>query len=158
MSGYDRQYIGWREWVSLPALQIPHLKAKIDTGARTSCLHAFDVESFQQNGQKMVSFGIHPVQDNNQIELFREAVVVDERPVTDSGGHTEERLVIKTDILVGDQSWSIEMTLTNRDSMKLRMLLGRTGLGGRFLVVPDASYLTGNIPDAHECFPEGGNQ
>jgi hypothetical protein len=147
MNNFDRPVIGWREWVSLPNLDIQHLKAKIDTGARTSCLHAFNVEKFQQDGISMVSFGIHPVQDNQETELFREARVTDERPVTDSGGHTEERLVIMTDIQIGGQQWPIEMTLTNRDTMKFRMLLGRTGLQDRFLVVPDASFLTGNIPD-----------
>jgi hypothetical protein len=146
MDSLERPFIGWREWVSLPNLDIQHLKAKIDTGAKTSCLHAFNVQKFQQDGTSMVSFGIHPVQDDQDIELFREARVTDERPVTDSGGHTEDRLVIMTDIRIGEQQWPIEMTLTNRDSMKFRMLLGRTGLQDRFLVVPDASFLTGNLP------------
>ena len=144
----NRPLIGWREWVSLPGLGIPRLKAKIDTGARTSCLHAFKLQQYHVNGRLMVSFGIHPQQRSLKTEIYSEAQVHDERPVTDSGGHTEDRLVIITDIRIGDQQWPIELTLTNRDTMKFRMLLGRSGLNDRFLVVPDASYLTGNRPSS----------
>ena len=130
----------------MPGLGIPHLKAKVDTGARTSCLHAFKVEKFSSNGQPMVGFGIHPVQGDQAIEIFTEAPVVDERLVTDSGGHTEDRLVIMAEIVIGEFQWPIEMTLTNRDTMKFRMLLGRSGLQDRFFVKPDASYLVGEVP------------
>lgn len=144
---YDnRPLIGWREWVCLPGLGISHLKAKIDTGARTSCLHAFELQQYHIDGQLMVSFGIHPMQGNLEEKIYCEAPVYDDRLVTDSGGHAENRLVIISDIIIGDQQWPIEMTLTNRDTMKFRMLLGRTGLKDHFLVVPDASYLTGNKP------------
>lgn len=143
--------------MSLPRLGISHLKAKIDTGARTSCLHAFKLQQYHIDGQLMVSFGIHPLQGNLEVEVYSEAPVYDQRPVTDSGGHTEDRLVIMTDIHIGDQQWPIEMTLTNRDTMKFRMLLGRTGLKERFFVVPDASYLTGNRPPKrkHKSNEEG---
>lgn len=146
MRSGDRPLIGWREWVSLPGLGIPHLKAKVDTGAKTSCLHAFKLEKFSSNGRVMVGFGIHPVQGDQAVEIFTEAPVIDERPVTDSGGHTEDRLVIMADIVIGELRWPIEITLTNRDTMQFRMLLGRSGLQDRFLVMPDASYLAGAVP------------
>ncbi|MBT8127050.1 MAG: ATP-dependent zinc protease [Gammaproteobacteria bacterium] len=157
MKYLDRPLIGWREWVCLPGLGIARLKAKIDTGARTSCLHAFKLQQYHVDGQLMVSFAIHPLQGILKEEIYSEAPVYDERLVTDSGGHAEDRFVIMTDIIIGDQQWPIEMTLTNRDTMKFRMLLGRTGLKERFFVVPDASYLTGNRPPKrkHKSNEEG---
>jgi hypothetical protein len=135
--------VGWREWVSLPELGLPPLKVKIDTGARTSALHAFSVEPFQKNGVQWVRFGMHPKQNNTKLEVFCEAEVVDQRGVTDSGGHTEARFVIVTQLKLGDRQWPIEITLTNRDSMKFRMLLGRTAMKQRLWVNPDASFLLG---------------
>jgi len=139
----SRTMIGWREWVALPELDIPHLKVKVDTGARTSALHAFELETYHQNGILMVRFAIHPLQKNLAIVKYCTAPVVDERLVSDSGGHKEKRYVITTPISMGDQVWPIELTLTNRDTMKFRMLLGRTGMEKKFLVKPDASYLLG---------------
>jgi len=138
----DRTQIGWREWLALPALGIPAIKAKIDTGARTSSLHAFFVEPYDDNGLKMVRFGVHPLQRRLNVELLCKAEIKDYREVSDSGGHREMRYVIDTDILLGVQTRRIEMTLTNRDNMKFRMLLGRTAMAG-LLVVPDRSYLLG---------------
>lgn len=134
--------IGWREWLALPKLNIPAIKAKIDTGARTSALHAFFVEPFNKDDQQMVRFGVHPLQKRLDVEVICEAPVKDFREISDSGGHREMRYVIETEILLGDLTKRIEMTLTNRDNMKFRMLLGRTAMAG-LQVIPDKSYLTG---------------
>ncbi len=142
-SRIKKNLLGWREWVSLPGLEIPAIKAKIDTGARTSALHAFQLETFCKNGIEKVLFGIHPLQKRKDIELFCEAEILDYRRVTDSGGHYEMRYVIKTPIRVGSVEWEIELTLTDRETMRFRMLLGRTAMHGRFTVDPATSYLNG---------------
>ena len=138
--------IGWREWVKLPDLGLPWIKAKIDTGARTSCLHAFSLETFDKNNEPWVRFGIHPHQGDTDTEVYCEAKIVDQRLVSDSGGHKEERYVIATPLMLGKQQWPIEITLTNRDNMKFRMLLGRTAMEGRLAVNPEASFLLGKPP------------
>jgi len=135
--------IGWREWVSLPELGIPRLKTKVDTGARTSALHAFCVEIIQKSpDKKQVCFSIHP-----QPRRFSEKIIkciadlIDIREITDSGGHKEKRCVIQTSVVLGIQCWPIEITLTSRDNMRFRMLLGRTALKQQFIVDPSRSYL-----------------
>lgn len=138
----DNSTIGWREWLVLPALNIPAIKAKIDTGARTSSLHAFFVEPYDEDGVQMIRFGVHPLQRRLDVEIRCTARVKDFREVSDSGGHREMRYVIETDILLGTLARRVEMTLTNRDNMKFRMLLGRTAMAG-LLVAPDRSYLLG---------------
>ncbi len=134
---------GWREWVGLPDLDVDRIKAKVDTGARTSALHAFDVRPFMESGQQRVEFRMHPKQRDTNTEKLCVANVADQRTVTDSGGHSEKRWVISTSLSIGDHTWPIEMTLTSRADMKFRMLLGRTALKDRALVHSSASYLVG---------------
>ncbi|MEM7536102.1 MAG: RimK/LysX family protein [Chloroflexota bacterium] len=135
--------VGWREWASLPELNIPAIKVKIDTGARTSALHAFMVEEFQENKLIKVRFGMHPIRNRPDIERTCVADVIDRRVISDSGGHREMRYVIQTPIRMGNQAWPIEVTLTNRETMNFRMLLGRTAMTPRLLVDPSSSYLMG---------------
>lgn len=135
--------LGWREWLCLPDLTIPAIKAKVDTGARTSALHAFQLEAYKEAGRDLVRFGIHPLQKRKDIEIFCVAEIIDCRRVSDSGGHHEMRYVIKTPVRLGSHTWDIEITLTDRETMQFRMLLGRTAMAGLFCVDPQASYLTG---------------
>ena len=139
----DQQVLGWREWASLPELGISWIKAKVDTGARTSALHAFYTERFDKDGQPWVRFGVHPIQDGTDTVLHCEAAIIDERVVTDSGGHRESRPVIKTTLQLGEYSREVEMTLTDRDSMLFRMLVGRTSIREGVLVSPGQSFKLG---------------
>lgn len=148
MTKQKKKIFGWREWVCLPELGIDAIKAKVDTGARTSALHAFELRTLEADGREMVEFRMHPIQHDTETEITCKAPVIDRRVVTDSGGHKEERFVIETPVQLGDDSWPIEITLTSRDDMLFRMLLGRTAMKGRATVDPGRSYLTGNVPDA----------
>lgn len=132
--------------MKLPELGLSAIKAKVDTGARTSALHAFDLRPFIENGKRRIEFSIHPKQRDLDTVQICQADVLDERMVTDSGGHREKRWVIETVLVIGKHSWPIEMTLTARDNMKFRMLLGRTALENKALVDASASYLVGKKP------------
>lgn len=137
--------IGWREWAALPELGLHAIKAKVDTGARTSALHAFSIEPYSDQGQDMLCFLIHPIQQNQDFSVECHAPVHDFREVTDSGGHKEMRYVIQSAVNIGHGSWPIELTLTNRDTMRFRMLLGRKAMENRFIVDPKASYANGKL-------------
>ncbi len=139
----DLPVLGWREWVALPGLAIPAVKAKVDTGARTSALHAFHVETYDAgDGSERVRFLMHPLQRDDLTQIACDAPLLDRRQVTDSGGHRELRPAIVTPLRIGSETWDVEVTLTDRDTMGFRMLLGRTALAGRFLIEPAASYLS----------------
>jgi hypothetical protein len=137
-----RPIIGWREWVGLPELGITKIKAKVDTGARTSALHAFALHPFEEDGKQKIRFEMHPYQHNTDYIVTCVADIVDRRFVTDSGGHSEERFVIMTPITIAGQTWPIEITLTERETMLFRMLLGRSALRKRFIVNPARSFVT----------------
>lgn len=137
--------IGWREWLVLSDLNICKIKAKVDTGARTSALHAFWVDAYEKNHQPWIRFAIHPLQYNTDLVVECDAPVKDRRMVTDSGGHKQRRYVIETMVNMGSRAFSAELTLTDRDTMRFRMLLGRTAIKGRFLVDSSVSYLHGKL-------------
>lgn len=135
--------IGWREWVGLPDLGISHIKAKIDTGAKTSALHAYYVSPYEADGKTWVRFGLHPLQKDSLTCIECNALVKDVRRVTDSGGHSEDRYVIDTTLVVKGEEYTVEVTLTDRENMRFRMLLGRSALKHRFLVDSAQSFILG---------------
>jgi hypothetical protein len=138
--------VGWREWVRLTDLGVAAIKAKIDTGARTSALHAFAIEPFRRSGALWLRFEVHPIQRSSAVKIKCEARSVDERAVRNSGGQVERRYIIETKLMLGDRVWPIELALANRDQMGFRMLLGRTALDGRALIEPGRSFLAGHKP------------
>ena len=137
----EKLVLGWREWLSFPDLGIERIKAKVDTGARTSCLHAFFVEPFEKGKEDWVRFGIHPRQGDTDEAVYCEAPLKDRRTVRDSGGHEELRYVIEAQVLIGSHRHAVEVTLTDRDSMKFRALLGRTAIRGHYVVDSGRSYV-----------------
>ncbi|MBI1367940.1 MAG: ATP-dependent zinc protease [Planctomycetes bacterium] len=140
MSPAEKAVIGWREWIALPQLGIKAIKAKIDTGARTSALHAYDLFYFERRGVAMVRFCVHPMQRNKTQSIAAEAPVIDLRRVRSSSGHADARPVVMTEMELMGQRRLIEVTLTNRDEMGFRMLIGREALRGLFVVDPARSF------------------
>jgi ribosomal protein S6--L-glutamate ligase len=138
--------IGWREWVSLPELNTPLIKVKIDTGAKTSALHAYDIDIVKIRGKNFVKFKIHPIQRNDNICCKAFSEVIDIRTVKSSSGCKENRIVIRSPIRIGEYVWNIDITLTNRDIMNHRMLLGREAMSD-LLINPAKSYCQGFIPN-----------
>ncbi|MCE2435478.1 MAG: ATP-dependent zinc protease [Candidatus Latescibacteria bacterium] len=135
--------IGWREWVALPDFNVDAIKAKIDTGARSSALHAFNLKRFRRRGKRMVRFEIHPIQRTSRQAVEVEAEVIEDRMVRSSNGKVERRPVIRTSVRMYNRDWEIELTLTSRDEMGFRMLLGRHALRGQFLIDPGRSLRAG---------------
>lgn len=133
--------VGWRELIDLPDLKIRGIKAKIDTGARSSALHAYHIEEFKSNGKTMVKFFVHPYQRDTKQTAIAEAKLLEYRQVRSSGGHIQLRPVVETIVKLGHKQWSIELTLTNRDVMGFRMLLGRQAVRHKFLIDPGKSFL-----------------
>jgi ribosomal protein S6--L-glutamate ligase len=132
--------LGWEEWVGLPDLDLPAIKAKVDTGAKTSSLHAFFVEPFGSASRPMVRFGVHPIPGRNDVEVICTAEAIDHREVTSSNGESEIRYVIRTSLKLGERAWPIELTLTNRETMSYRMLIGRQAIQDDMLVDPATSF------------------
>lgn len=143
--------IGWREWVALPDLGIAGVKAKIDTGARSSALHTHDYEIYETaTGERRVRFHLHPLRTRSWLELECDAPVTGLREVKDSGGHVELRPFLTTTVTLGGIAWLVDLSLTNRESMRFRMLIGRAALRGRFHIDPARSYLLGkSLAGAH---------
>jgi len=140
----DKLIIGWNEWCQIPKLGLHAIKAKIDTGALTSAIHAFDIKKYSRQGRDFVSFKVHPLQKNNELHVQCRAPIVDIREVMSSNGHKESRYVIETELYMGDKNWTIEMTLSNRDPLRYRMLLGRNALAGTSLLSRNYSLFNGN--------------
>lgn len=148
--------VGWREWVSLPSLGIDWIKAKMDTGARTSAIDAFNVREFAEKGAPHVAFAVHAHQRKLLPAVDCIAPVVDERLVTSSSGHQQRRYIIEIDVRLAGKSWPIEVSLAERDNMDFRMLLGRGALRRRCLVDPEHSFLAG-LPAFTESAREGAS-
>jgi ribosomal protein S6--L-glutamate ligase len=137
--------VGSEEWCVFPSLGVPAIKARVDSGAKTSSMHAFNINKFRRNGESWVSFEVHPLQNDRRTVIRCERPVIDKRIVKSSSGVSETRYVIGATIKVGTESWDIELTLANRDSMGFRMLLGREAMHGRMLVDPSLSFCLGKV-------------
>ncbi|MCW2738830.1 RimK/LysX family protein [Nocardioides sp.] len=142
-SGGERIVVGWREWVALPQAGVAWVKAKIDTGARSSSIHAFDLEVFESDGQEWVRFSIHPWQRSDEDHVELSLPVLDRREVRSSNGQTEQRYAVAMDVTLAGRTITTVMTLSNRDEMGFRMLIGREALERGFLVDSATSYAGG---------------
>lgn len=139
----NKLVVGSEEWCSFPELGIPIIKARVDSGAKTSALHAINIAPFIKDDANWVKFDINPIQNNSKTIIHCEAPLIDKRIVKSSSGYREQRYVIQTNLKIGESAWPIEMTLTNRDTMGFRMLLGREAMSGRILVDPEQQFLLG---------------
>ncbi len=149
MAGKAKTFIGWEEWCAFPDLGLPAIKAKVDTGAKTSAIHAYDIKPFTKDGVKHVRFKIHPLQKNKKLERECTAILSDHRNVTSSNGEREKRYVIKTPLVLGTKTIEAEVTLASRHKMSFRMLLGRDAIcKAKLAVDPAKSFLFGKIKDA----------
>ncbi|HEY5648244.1 MAG TPA: ATP-dependent zinc protease [Nitrospiria bacterium] len=147
MTKHPQMIIGWKEWVSLPELRIPAIQAKVDTGAKTSSLHAFNIKRFTRQGNPFVRFELHPIRKNTTITRIREAPLVGKRTVKSSGGEREKRPVIKTRLNINGAEWEIELNLTNRDYMGFRMLIGREALAKKVMINPGVPFIQAKLSD-----------
>jgi len=146
MTHKPKNLIGWEEWCAFPELGLPAIKAKVDTGAKTSCIHAYDIKTFTKDGVKFVCFKIHPIQKNKDLEVECTAPLSDYRNVTSSNGEREKRYVIQTPLTLGSKTITAEVTLTSRHNMAFRMLLGRDAIGkAKFAVDPVKSFQLGKV-------------
>lgn len=143
--GSQKILIGWKEWCALPDLKIPAIKAKIDTGAKTSCLHASKIEPFKKNTVKWVRFTLDPLQGDDSVQIRTSAKIIDTRYITSSNGHKELRYIISTTLELGDERWPIEVSLSNRESMRFRMLLGRDALSPYTLIDAAKRHCQGKL-------------
>lgn len=141
----DKVLIGWQEWCALSKFHLPAIKAKIDTGAKTSVLHASDLHPFHRHGRLYVHFIVHPLQRSQKFETLCTAEVIDERTVMNSGGHKERRYIVLSTLTLGEISWDIEIGLTNRDPMAFRMLLGRDALKNHSIIDPGKILIQGKL-------------
>ncbi len=152
----DKELVfGWEEWVELPGLGLPAVRAKVDTGARSSSIHAFMIEPYGRENKKRVRFGVHPIPERPEIVVYCSAELVDQREVTSSNGETELRYIIRTPMRVGGQEWPIEISLTNRETMQYRMLVGRTAIRDNIIVDPNLACVQGILsPDLYDHLPK----
>ncbi len=148
-----KNIIGWEEWCGFPQLNLPAVKAKIDTGAKTSSLHADNLKVFQKDGVDFIQFEVHPIQKNREITVICEAPIIDYRTVTSSNGEREKRYVINTQFQFGEHIFQSDLTLTTRYGMRFRMLLGKEALkAGKFLVDPSKGYIIGRRKNAKDLY------
>ena len=138
--------IGNQEWCEFPELNIPAIKARVDSGAKTSSIHAFNIETTHENGESWVEFEVHPIQKNDQTSIICRCPLIDERAVKSSSGLSEKRYVISTPIRLNNDVWNIQLTLADRDSMGFRMLLGREAMNGRLIIDTSIKCALGKIP------------
>ena len=143
----EKLVVGSEEWCAFPSLGIPAIRARVDSGAKTSALHAFNIHAFKRAGQSWVSFDVHPLQSNRKVAVSCEAPVIARRSIRNTSGSSEKRYVVRVPMRLGEHTWDIEITLANRDSMGYRMLLGREAMENRILVDPSSSSMLGRLSD-----------